>query len=271
MSSKASKRKELAEDPVETASAISTTISAAKGKAGLLVRSLLRFASAHRIKAAGAALAVLIAAVIGTGVVDLGKISSGLAQYATQRTEPQAAAGLASEPATVPAVEASAPLAVVSSPPSIKPCFTPGENCTDLVVAAIDSAKVEILVQAYSLSSRSVVDALGRAHARRVSVRVILDKAGERERDSSGARLISRRILPQVDEGVSTAHNKVMVIDKDTVITSSFNFNYPSQKNNAENLLVIKGHPDVVDAYRKNWERRLAQSRPYYGTMAPVL
>jgi phosphatidylserine/phosphatidylglycerophosphate/cardiolipin synthase-like enzyme len=139
------------------------------------------------------------------------------------------------------------------------------------VVAAIDSAKSEILVQAYSLSSHSVVDALGRAHARRVKVRVILDKAGERERNSSGARLISQRILPQVDEGVATAHNKVMVIDQDTVITSSFNFNYPSQKNNAENLLVIKGHPEVVAAYKKNWERRLAQSRPYYGTMAPVL
>jgi phosphatidylserine/phosphatidylglycerophosphate/cardiolipin synthase-like enzyme len=266
MSSKAYKRKEAVEIEAEEQDSEPSAISAAFAKAGLVARSLLRTVAAHRWKAV-----LLAVALVGTGIVDLSKISSGLTQCATQRTAAPAGSPLASEQATMPAVEAAQPVAAVPSAPSIRPCFTPGENCTGLVVAAIDSARSEVLVQAYSLSSRSVIDALGRAHARRVKVRVILDKSGERERNSSGAKLISRRILPQVDQGVATAHNKVMVIDQDTVITSSFNFNTPSQKNNAENLLVIKGHPDVVSAYRKNWEKRLAQSRPYYGTMAPVL
>jgi phosphatidylserine/phosphatidylglycerophosphate/cardiolipin synthase-like enzyme len=41
------------------------------------------------------------------------------------------------------------------------------------------------------------------------------------------------------DAAVSIAHNKVMVIDDNTVITGSFNFTAAAQRSNAENLLVI--------------------------------
>jgi phosphatidylserine/phosphatidylglycerophosphate/cardiolipin synthase-like enzyme len=138
-------------------------------------------------------------------------------------------------------------------------------------VAEINAAQSEILVQSNSFSAKPLIKALGRAHKRGVKVRVILDKADERRRDRTGAWLIAERILPQVDTGVASAHNKIMIIDRETVITGSFNFTEAAQKKNAENVVLIKGHPDVVDAYAKNWQRRLKASRPYYGTMAPVM
>ena len=255
MTSKTQKRK----DSTEVSTASSTVASKA--------RSMLSLLSVHRWKVLGAAIVAVAGILVGSGVVDVGKLSSGLMQYATPRTVQTAATPYESEPGDPPPVVAGA----TPADPSITPCFTPGENCTGLVVAAIDRAKSEILVQAYSLSRASVIDALGRARVRGVKVRVILDKADERQRTSDGSGLISQRILPQVDGGVEIAHSKVIVIDRDTVITSSFNFNAAAEKNNAENLLVITGHPDIAAAYRKNWERRLAASRPYYGTMAPVL
>jgi phosphatidylserine/phosphatidylglycerophosphate/cardiolipin synthase-like enzyme len=59
---------------------------------------------------------------------------------------------------------------------------------------------------------------------------------------------------------VAIAHNKVMVIDGQRVITGSFNFTAAAQNHNAENLLVLD---DSVWAaqYRTNWERRRAASR----------
>ena len=272
MSKKALKRKEFSEDEVEDATEVSARPS--------ILQSLPSLPKAYLWSAAGVAAVVVFGTALATGLLNLGRLSSGISQYATSRTDqapaPQAVIE-ASESAAVDAAEtapapapapASAPIA---TDPALTPCFAPVENCTAKVVAAINEAKSEVLVQAYSLTTATIIDALAQAKKRGVTVRVILDKADERDRNSGGARLIANRILPYVDAGVKIAHSKIIVIDQATVITSSFNFEKAAQKANAEDLLIIQGHPSVATAYRNNWQRRLAASRPYYGTMAPVL
>lgn len=251
------------EDAVEQPSMISNAFAAARAPLGML--------AAHRWKALAGVAVAAIALTIGTGVIDLNSLTTSTAQNAPDRTDATTTA--AAEPAALVEAKQSGTTrtAMAPSKPELKTCFTPVENCMALIVGAIDNAKSEILVQAYSFQAKPLVKALGRAHTRGVKVRVILDRGDERQNDRAGSRLIAERILPHVDTGVASAHNKVMIIDGDNVITGSFNFTEAAQKKNAENVLLIKGHPDVAAAYRKNWERRLAASRPYYGTMAPVL
>jgi phospholipase D len=55
-------------------------------------------------------------------------------------------------------------------------CFTPGGNCTALIVQALNTAKRSVLVQAYSFTSAPIAKALLDAHNRGVQVQVILDK-----------------------------------------------------------------------------------------------
>jgi phosphatidylserine/phosphatidylglycerophosphate/cardiolipin synthase-like enzyme len=55
-------------------------------------------------------------------------------------------------------------------------CFTPGQDCTDLVVGEIAGAQKQILVQAYSFTSVPILAALKVAHGRGVDVEVIVDK-----------------------------------------------------------------------------------------------
>ena len=43
----------------------------------------------------------------------------------------------------------------------------------------------------------------------------------------------------KIDAEHAIAHNKVMIIDGETVITGSFNFTKAAEENNAENLLII--------------------------------
>ncbi|HTR44450.1 MAG TPA: phospholipase D-like domain-containing protein, partial [Thermodesulfovibrionales bacterium] len=43
-----------------------------------------------------------------------------------------------------------------------------------------------------------------------------------------------------IDAQHAIAHNKVMIIDKETVITGSFNFTKAAEERNAENLLILK-------------------------------
>jgi len=43
-----------------------------------------------------------------------------------------------------------------------------------------------------------------------------------------------------IDANHAIAHNKVMIIDGETVLTGSFNFTKAAQEKNAENLLIIR-------------------------------
>ena len=60
------------------------------------------------------------------------------------------------------------------------------------------------------------------------------------------------------------AHNKIMIIDGETVITGSFNFTKQAEEHNAENLLVIHDR-GLAERYLANWHDHEAHSEPYTG------
>lgn len=138
-------------------------------------------------------------------------------------------------------------------------CFTPGGKCTELVVDAIQSAQSQIQVQAYSFTSKPIEEALIEAHQRGVKVRVIVDKSVVTT-DNNAAELLSRYHIPVwVDNRPSIAHNKVMIIDHQKVITGSFNFTKSAQTRNAENIIMIEDN-HLADSYFRNWQKRQAVS-----------
>jgi phosphatidylserine/phosphatidylglycerophosphate/cardiolipin synthase-like enzyme len=52
-----------------------------------------------------------------------------------------------------------------------------------------------------------------------------------------------------------------MIFDSRTIATGSFNFTHQAEQNNAENLLILKGHPELVDLYKKNFAIHKGHSR----------
>jgi|GEM_PF-1028404 len=146
--------------------------------------------------------------------------------------------------------------------PAWEVCFTPGGNCADLIVREIGRAQRQVLVQAYSFTSPTIAQALIAAKRRGVDVQVILDRSQLSERYGSGDFLSHAGIPVLVDDPPGIAHNKVMVIDGEVVITGSFNFTRSAQERNAENLLVLRDQTLAAD-YMANWERRRAASVPY--------
>lgn len=148
---------------------------------------------------------------------------------------------------------------VFSDIPQIQICFTPGQDCTSVIVNEIKSAHKSILVQAYSFTSAPIAKALVEAHKRGIVVKVILDKSQKTAKYSSSKMLQNYHIPTSIDYKVAIAHNKVMIIDSKTVITGSFNFTKAAQFKNAENLLVIHDK-DIALQYAKNWLSRERQS-----------
>lgn len=145
---------------------------------------------------------------------------------------------------------------------SIQPCFTPPRGCTQLVTDTIGQARSEILVQAYSFTSEPIAQALVAAHQRGVKIKAILDKSQKTEDDSRAKLLIDSGIPVRIDAAHAIAHNKVMVIDDETVITGSFNFTKSAEERNAENLLVIKNRV-LAEKYEENWKKHEGHAKPY--------
>src|SRR5262249_22043463 len=85
-----------------------------------------------------------------------------------------------------------------------------------------------------------------------------LDRSNEQETYSDLAFLTAQGLTPLIDAQHAIAHNKIILIDGGTVITGSFNFTHQAEAENAENLLVIKGHAELAHAYRANFESHKA-------------
>ena len=62
------------------------------------------------------------------------------------------------------------------------------------------------------------------AHKRGVHVEVILDKSDKSQKYSAADFTHNMGIPTYIDAQHAIAHDKIMIIDKETVITGSFNF-----------------------------------------------
>ncbi|HEV3203617.1 MAG TPA: phospholipase D family protein [Gemmataceae bacterium] len=131
--------------------------------------------------------------------------------------------------------------------------YSPKGGCTEAVVREIHKARKEVLVQAYSFTSKPIAGALIEAKGRGAHVEILLDKSNEKETFTELEHLIKEGLIPQIDAHHAIAHNKIMIIDKRTLITGSFNFTHQAEVENAENLLIIKGKPELVNTYRQQF------------------
>jgi phosphatidylserine/phosphatidylglycerophosphate/cardiolipin synthase-like enzyme len=143
--------------------------------------------------------------------------------------------------------------------------FSPNGGATELVTDTIHQAKKQILVQAYSFTSPTISKALADAKARGIDVKAVLDKSQWTERYSGATYLMNHRIPVLIDDKHAIAHNKVMIIDDNTIITGSFNFTKAAEEKNAENVIVLQDNPALAQGYAQNWRAHAEHSVAYTG------
>lgn len=149
-----------------------------------------------------------------------------------------------------------------NTPQAVHVHFSPAGGCCDAILNEIHHARHEILVQAYSFTSKPISLALIEAKKRRIKIDIVLDGSNEREQYTELHFLIENGIHPLIDSHHPIAHNKIMIIDSKTIVTGSFNFTHQAECNNAENLLILKGHPELINMYKKNFQSHKDHSRP---------
>lgn len=145
---------------------------------------------------------------------------------------------------------------------NIQVYFSPDGGCTDAIVKTIEGAKKSVKVQAYSFTSAPIAKALVEASKRGVSVEAVLDKSNKTDRYSSATFLKNNDIPVWIDGKHKIAHNKIILVDDEIVITGSFNFSKAAEESNAENLLIIK-EKSVVKRYVINYNEHREHSVVY--------
>jgi phosphatidylserine/phosphatidylglycerophosphate/cardiolipin synthase-like enzyme len=142
--------------------------------------------------------------------------------------------------------------------------FSPHGGAADAILEVIRNARQTILVQAYLLYSTRLAGALVRAHQRGVQVHVLLDANAQPHHPpvAAVARLVAAGIAVSLDAQHAWAHDKVMILDGAVVLTGSYNWTVAADKQNGENLLVIRD-PQLAQVYTENWQRHAHHSTPY--------
>ena len=151
---------------------------------------------------------------------------------------------------------------------SLQAAFSPGDGAAQLIIATIDTARHEILVQAFSFTHRDIAAALRRAHRRGVHVEIVADRRQTLKLQNSMVPELANAGIPvRLDAQHDSAHDKVMIVDAGkpgaTLLTGSFNFTFAAHHKNSENVLAVRNEPAIIGAYADNWRRHQRHAQPF--------
>ena len=148
--------------------------------------------------------------------------------------------------------------------------FTPGDAVDARLADLIDSAQSEVLVNAFTFTSRRIGRALTLAQARGVRVEIVADRGQTLELPGSAVPTLARQgIAVWLDGNFAAAHNKVLIIDgasaQGAIVTGSYNYTGAAQSRNAENVLIVRHDPALALQYRANFIRLRDRAQRYDG------
>ncbi|MDI9854719.1 phospholipase D family protein [Comamonas sp. 17RB] len=152
-----------------------------------------------------------------------------------------------------------------SAAPSVQVGFSPEGSARQLVLDTITSARTSIQILAYAFQAPDIAQALVDARQRGVQVRIVVDKKRNTGKASQAAMdlVVRNGIELRTNDRFHIHHDKAMIVDSDAVETGSFNYAPSAETANSENVVVIRGMPEVTRQYLQHWQSRWELGVPY--------
>lgn len=133
--------------------------------------------------------------------------------------------------------------------------FAPEDKVMQKILRELGRAKVSIHVMAFSFTSEEMSSLIKMKKRNGLGVKVLFHGSNaktEYSRLKDMEEVGAEVYLSHNRRGVM--HNKVIIIDRSTVITGSFNFSKNADKSNDENLLIIRS-PELAAVYEEEFQR----------------
>lgn len=136
--------------------------------------------------------------------------------------------------------------------------FSPQRNALEVVMSCILGAKQEILVAAYSFTSKDIAFGLVEAKKRGVDVRMVVDHEQNSD-EQDGYKAVdfaeANGIPVFRSKNYACMHHKFMVTDGIHVQLGSFNYTSSANLRNAETAICFRNARPLADIYRNEWLR----------------
>jgi phosphatidylserine/phosphatidylglycerophosphate/cardiolipin synthase-like enzyme len=140
--------------------------------------------------------------------------------------------------------------------------FSPDDHIEAALIQLLGRAESKIDFLAYSFTSDGLGSAMVRAKERGVRVSGIMD--ADQSASNQGTELAAFRdagIDVRLDGNPGQMHEKVLIVDGQTVALGSYNFSASAEKSNDENLLIIHDAA-LARLYLDEFSRIYALARP---------
>jgi phosphatidylserine/phosphatidylglycerophosphate/cardiolipin synthase-like enzyme len=146
--------------------------------------------------------------------------------------------------------------------------FAPGGNIEPAVAKLIGEARQEIEIAMYLFTSKPLADAVIRAKARGVNIRLILDGDQKPVRHGKYAELKKAGVPMRIMELGKTGehqdirfHHKFLIVDRQVVETGSFNWTQQADEENWENAVIVRSKA-LAAQFHEQFEKAWAAAKP---------
>lgn len=139
--------------------------------------------------------------------------------------------------------------------------FSPDDGVSAKLVALLDGAQHSIDFLAYSFTFDPIADTLIEQAAAGVQVRGVFDE--DSYRSNTGGeflRLQRAQLNVRLDGNPNLMHQKVFIIDGETVIFGSYNFTRAADRTNDENVIVLHD-AGVAQSFEREFEKVYSQAQ----------
>ncbi|MEZ4389955.1 MAG: phospholipase D-like domain-containing protein [Polyangiales bacterium] len=138
--------------------------------------------------------------------------------------------------------------------PASRACFSPGDDCLDLIREEFDRARHRADVCVFTITDDRIRSAMLGARRRGVRLRIISDndKAGDEGSDVLALR--DAGVETRVDDTDAHMHHKFAIFDDARLLTGSYNWTRSAANYNQENVVVTEDAA-LVESFSREFER----------------
>jgi len=140
--------------------------------------------------------------------------------------------------------------------------FSPDDHVQSRLVKLLSNARLSIYFLAYSFTADPLGEAIRERAKAGLKVSGVMD--AEQMRTNVGTEYDAFRAAGldvRLDGEAGLMHNKVLIIDNQTVVMGSYNFTASAEKTNDENVIVIH-NPEIAGYYMDEFRRIYAAAQP---------
>ena len=128
--------------------------------------------------------------------------------------------------------------------------FSPRDKIiTNEILPLINGAEKYIYIPTFLLTNKKTAEALIKAKARGVDVKIIIDALNASVQHTKHKELRAGGVLVKTENYAGKMHSKSMIIDDKYTLIGSMNFSYSGENKNDENLIVIK-NSEITKQYK---------------------